>query len=105
VPDWMGSVILSQSGGARDGWVVMVVRTGVVCREQTVLLEQLFSPGHKMKFWKRIVRIGLFSGTQDVTRFTLPHIAQHLYVAGDLFPGPLYAGLLEIINEELVTPP
>ena len=42
---------------------------------------------------------------QDITRFTLPHIAQHLDVAGDLFPGPLYTGLLEIINEELVAPP
>jgi hypothetical protein len=35
----------------------------------------------------------------------LPHIAQHLDVAGDLFPRPLYASLLEIINEELVPPP
>jgi len=42
---------------------------------------------------------------QDVTRLALPHIAQHLYVAGDLLPGPLYTGLLEIIDEELVAPP
>ena len=42
---------------------------------------------------------------QDITRFSLPHIAQHLDVAGDLFPGPLYTGLLKIIDEKLVTPP
>jgi len=32
----MGPVVLSNSGGAGDGWVVMGVRVG---REQTVLLE------------------------------------------------------------------
>ena len=35
----MGPVILSDSGGARHGGVVMVVRISVVGREQTILLE------------------------------------------------------------------
>jgi hypothetical protein len=51
------------------------------------------------------VRIGSFVGTLDITRLSLPHVAQHLYMAGDLFPGPFYAGLLKIIDEELVAPP
>lgn len=46
-----------------------------------------------------------FFGMEEITRFTLPHIAQHLNMTGDLFPGPLYAGLLEIIDKELVSPP
>ena len=41
----------------------------------------------------------------DITRFALPHVAQHLDMTGDLFPGPFYARLLEIIDEELVSPP
>ena len=45
----MSPVILSEPGGARDGWVVMM--RGAV-REQTVLLEQLFSPGYEMEFWR-----------------------------------------------------
>ena len=44
-------------------------------------------------------------GMGDVTRFALPHITQHLNMAGDLLPGPFYTSLLEIINEELVSPP
>lgn len=35
----MGPVILSDSGGARDGRVVMVVGMGLVSGEETVLLE------------------------------------------------------------------
>jgi len=44
-------------------------------------------------------------GTEDITRFTLPHVAQHLDMTGDLFPGPFYTSLLEIIDKELVSPP
>ena len=47
----------------------------------------------------------MFAWIEDITRLSLPHIAQYLDVAGDLFPGPLYTGLLEIIDEELVAPP
>lgn len=79
----MRPVILADSRSARDGWVVVVT-----IRKQTVLLKELFSSGYKMEF-----------------RLSLPHIAQHLDVAGDLFPRPFYAGLLEIIDEKLVPPP
>lgn len=47
----MGPVILPDSGGVWNGRVVMVVGMRVVCREQTVLLEEFFSPGYEMKFW------------------------------------------------------
>jgi len=60
-----------------------------------------------VKFWERMGYnwIVFFPfGTENVTRLSLPHIAQDLDVTGDLFPGPLYAGLLEIIDEELVSP-
>ena len=36
---------------------------------------------------------------------TSPHVAKNLDVAGNLFLGALYAGLLEVVNEELVAPP
>lgn len=61
--------------------------------------------------WNSGRRIGynlitFFLGTEgEVTRFTLPHIAQYLDMTGDLFPGPLYACFLEIIDEKLVSPP
>lgn len=42
---------------------------------------------------------------EGITRLSLPHIAQHLDVTGDLFPRPFYASLLEVIHQELIPPP
>lgn len=49
----MISVVLSDSGGTRDGWMVMVVRMRGTVWKQTILLEEFFTPCHEMEFWGR----------------------------------------------------
>jgi hypothetical protein len=38
------------------------------------------------------------------TLFALPHVPQYLDMTRDLFLGPFYSGLFQVVDEELVAP-